>query len=62
MLRTEAGQVRMVDARALDHHAMLYIVDYSVAIVASANTTDRESIEQIEAGTWRKPTFSSSPT
>src|SRR5919201_37400 len=33
VLRIETGQVRMVDARALDHHAKLYIVDRDVAIV-----------------------------
>ena len=43
--------MRLVDARALDHHAKIYIVDRAVAIIASANTTGRGFIDQIEAGT-----------
>jgi hypothetical protein len=49
--RIRQGEVRLVDARALDHHAKLYIADRSAAIVASANTTGRGFIEQVEAGT-----------
>lgn len=48
--RIRAGAARVVDARAMDHHAKLYLVDNSIAIVTSANTTGRGFIEQIESG------------
>jgi phosphatidylserine/phosphatidylglycerophosphate/cardiolipin synthase-like enzyme len=48
--RVRAGEARIVDARAMDHHAKLYLVDRSIAIITSANTTGRGFIEQIEAG------------
>lgn len=46
-----AGEFRIFDARAMDHHAKLYLVDRKVAIITSANTTGRGFIEQIESGT-----------
>gem|GEM_PF-660781 len=48
--KMESGLLRMVDARATSHHAKLYIVDRSIAIVASANTTGRGFLDQKEAG------------
>lgn len=48
--KVRADEVRIVDARAMDHHAKVYLVDSSVAIITSANTTGRGFIEQIEAG------------
>ncbi len=48
--KMESGLLRMVDARATSHHGKLYIVDRSIAIVASANTTGRGFLEQKEAG------------
>jgi len=38
--RLRAGEAIMVDARSLDHHAKLYLVDESIAIVTSANATE----------------------
>lgn len=46
-----AGEFKIFDARAMDHHAKLYIVDRDIAIITSANTTGRGFIEQIESGT-----------
>lgn len=48
--RMESGLLQVLDARAMNHHAKLYLVDRDVAIVSSANTTYRGFIEQIEAG------------
>lgn len=48
--KMESGQFRIVDARAMDHHGKIYLVDNSVAIITSANTTGRGFIEQIETG------------
>jgi Helicase conserved C-terminal domain/PLD-like domain/Type III restriction enzyme, res subunit len=48
--RVRAGEARIVDARAMDHHAKLYLVDRRIAIITSANTTGRGFIEQIESG------------
>lgn len=49
--KMEGGSFRIVDARAMAHHAKLYIVDETVALVASANVSGRGLIEAIEAGT-----------
>lgn len=49
--KLRAGAVRIVDARALDHHAKVYIVDETVAIVASSNVSQRGFIDAIESGT-----------
>ncbi|WP_138504574.1 helicase-related protein [Nostoc sp. PA-18-2419] len=46
-----AGEFQIFDARAMDHHAKLYIIDRDIAIITSANTTGRGFIEQIESGT-----------
>ena len=48
--RMESEQFEIVDARALNHHAKLYLVDETVAIIASSNLTGRGLIEQIEVG------------
>jgi len=48
--KMQAGSFHLVDARATEHHAKLYIVDHKVAIIASSNLTGRGLIEQIEAG------------
>jgi phosphatidylserine/phosphatidylglycerophosphate/cardiolipin synthase-like enzyme len=40
----------MVDARATDHHAKLYLIDDKIAIIASSNLTGRGLLERIEAG------------
>lgn len=46
-----AGEFQILDARAMDHHAKLYLIDRDIAIITSANTTGRGFIEQIESGT-----------
>lgn len=48
--RMEAGQFQILDARALNHHAKIYLVDYKFAIIGSSNTTGRGLLEQIESG------------
>lgn len=48
--KMQAGSLHLVDARATEHHAKLYIVDHKVAIIASSNLTGRGLMEQIEAG------------
>jgi phosphatidylserine/phosphatidylglycerophosphate/cardiolipin synthase-like enzyme len=37
--KMEADQFRLVDARATNHHAKLYIIDRKVALIASSNLT-----------------------
>jgi len=37
--KMERGDFQIVDARATDHHAKLYIIDVEVALVASANVS-----------------------
>ncbi len=44
------GALQVLDARALAHHAKLYIVDERVALVASANVSGRGLQDAIEAG------------
>lgn len=46
-----AGEFQIFDARAMNHHAKLYLIDRQIAIITSANTTGRGFIEQIESGT-----------
>lgn len=46
-----AGEFQIFDARAMSHHAKLYLIDRDIAIITSANTTGRGFIEQIESGT-----------
>lgn len=48
--KIESGTINIVDARATSHHGKLYIVDDHTAINASANTTGRGFLEQIESG------------
>lgn len=48
--KVRSGAARIVDARAMDHHAKLYLVDTRIAIITSANTTGRGFIGQIESG------------
>lgn len=49
--KLRAGAVRIVDARALDHHAKVYIADETVAIVASSNVSQRGFLDAIKSGT-----------
>ena len=48
--RMELERFQIVDARAMNHHAKLYLVDEAVAIMASSNLTGRGLMEQIESG------------
>jgi len=48
--KMESNQFQIVDARAMNHHAKLYLVDKEVAIMASSNLTRRGLMEQIESG------------
>lgn len=48
--RMKRGEFRIVDARALPHHAKLYLVDDRVALVGSSNLSQQGLIEAIEAG------------
>ncbi|MEL7357900.1 MAG: helicase-related protein [Cyanobacteria bacterium J06560_6] len=48
--RIENRQFQLLDARALSHHAKIYLVDEAVAIIGSSNTTGRGLLEQIESG------------
>lgn len=48
--RMEEGRLLIVDARAISHHAKLFVIDEQVALVASSNLTGRGLIEAIEAG------------
>lgn len=53
--RLEAGGLAIIDARAIGHHAKLYLVDDLLVIVGSFNLTGRGLLETIEAGevVWR---------
>ena len=48
--KIEAEEFRLMDARATDHHAKIYLVDCQVAIVGSSNTTGKGLVDQIESG------------
>jgi hypothetical protein len=48
--RLRGGQFSIVDARALQHHAKLYLIDTTYAVIGSANMTGRGLQEAIEAG------------
>ncbi len=48
--KLKGGNFQIVDARAMQHHAKLYIVDMAVAMIGSANMTGRGLMEAIEAG------------
>lgn len=48
--KMQAEELRLVDARATDHHAKLYLIDDKVALIASSNLTGKGLIGQIEAG------------
>src|SRR6266566_1502890 len=48
--KLKGGNFQIVDARAMQHHAKLYIIDMAVAIIGSANMTGRGLMEAIEAG------------
>lgn len=48
--KIQRGEFRIVDARAMKHHAKLYFVDCKVAIITSANLTKYGLMEQVEAG------------
>ena len=49
--KLEGGEFRIIDARAKDHHAKLFLVDDAIALVASSNVSQRGMIDAIEAGT-----------
>lgn len=49
--KMEGGEFRIIDARAKDHHAKLFMIDSAVALVASSNVSQRGMIDAIEAGT-----------
>lgn len=49
--KLEGGDFRIIDARAKDHHAKLFLVDDAIALVASSNVSQRGMIDAIEAGT-----------
>lgn len=53
--KIESNNFHIVDARATDHHAKLYIVDADTAIVTSSNTTGKGLVEQIESGSVYSP-------
>lgn len=46
----QAGKFKIVDGRAYQHHGKVYIVDRSIAIVASANLSKKGLKQQTEAG------------
>ena len=48
--RIKSGDINILDARALDHHAKVYIFDNFAALVASSNFTFRGLQEAEEAG------------
>jgi superfamily II DNA or RNA helicase len=48
--KMKAGRFHLVDARATDHHAKLYIVDCTVAIITSSNLTESGLKKRIEDG------------
>lgn len=48
--RIQSHEFQILDARALNHHAKVYIVDEAVAIIASSNTTGKGLLGQIESG------------
>jgi superfamily II DNA or RNA helicase len=48
--KMEAGNFRIIDARAKEHHAKLFIVDDTVALIASSNLSQRGMLDAIEAG------------
>lgn len=48
--KLEGGQFRIIDARAKDHHAKLFIVDETVVLVGSSNVSQRGMLDAIEAG------------
>lgn len=49
--KLEGGNFWIIDARAKDHHAKLFLVDDSIALVSSSNVSQRGMLEAIEAGT-----------
>jgi phosphatidylserine/phosphatidylglycerophosphate/cardiolipin synthase-like enzyme len=49
--KMEGGEFRIIDARAKDHHSKLFMIDSTVALVASSNVSQRCMIDAIEAGT-----------
>lgn len=49
--KMEGDEFRIIDARAKDHHAKLFLVDDNIALVASSNVSQRGMMDAIEAGT-----------
>lgn len=50
VVKMEGGHFRIVDARAKDHHAKLFLVDDTTALVSSSNVSQRGMLDAIEAG------------
>lgn len=48
--KMETGGFRIIDARAKDHHAKLFLVDDCIALVSSSNVSQRGMVDAIEAG------------
>jgi len=48
--RLAGGDLRVIDARALRHHAKLYIIDAQVVLAGSFNLTGYGLLEQVEQG------------
>jgi superfamily II DNA or RNA helicase len=48
--RIEGDEFRIVSARAMDHHAKLYLVDHSTALIGSSNLSENGLKKVIEAG------------
>lgn len=45
-----SGEFRIFDARAMAHHAKIYLIDCKAMIIGSSNTTGYGLIDQIETG------------
>lgn len=48
--RIEGNEFRIVSARAMDHHAKLYLVDNSTALIGSSNLSENGLKRVVEAG------------
>ena len=48
--KMESDEFRIFDARAMAHHAKIYLIDCEAMIIGSSNTTGHGLIEQIETG------------
>jgi hypothetical protein len=55
--KMEGGNFRIIDARAKEHHAKLFIIDADIALIASSNVSQRGMLDAIEAGTVESDPF-----